>query len=65
MLGVISDMSDMLQDVQGKKSTGEKQQILRSLGAMIINIGASISNVAPQVCLAYWTVESSFNCVCL
>lgn len=50
MLGVISDMNDMLQDVQGKKNVTEKKQILRSLGVLINHIGPAISNVAPQVC---------------
>ena len=49
MLGIISDMNDMLQDVQGKKSVSEKCQILRGLAALINNIGPTISNVAPQV----------------
>src|ERR1700683_200048 len=51
MLGVISDMNDMLQDVHGKKTIAEKRQILRSLGALILHIGSSISDVAPQVFL--------------
>ena len=49
MLGVISDMNDMLQDAQGKKTIAEKRQILRSLGALVVHIGTAISNVAPQV----------------
>jgi serine/threonine-protein kinase ATR len=49
MLGVISDMNDMLQDAQGKKTIAEKRQILRGLGALIVHIGTAISNVAPQV----------------
>ena len=50
MLGVISHMNDMLQDVQGKKSMTCKRQILRSLGALVGQVGPAISNVAPQVC---------------
>ena len=49
MLGVISNLNDMLQDVQGKKTIAEKRIILRSLGALIVHIGPAISNVAPQV----------------
>lgn len=49
MLGVISNMNDMLQDVQGKKTIAEKRIVLRSLGTLIIHIGHAISNVAPQV----------------
>jgi serine/threonine-protein kinase ATR len=50
MLGLISVINDMLQDVQGKKSVTAKRQILRSLGALVTLIGPSISNVSPQVC---------------
>jgi serine/threonine-protein kinase ATR len=49
MLGVISDMNEMLQDARGKKTIAEKRQILRSLGALIVHIGPAISSVAPQV----------------
>lgn len=55
MLGIISDMNDMLQDVQGRKSVSEKRQILRGLAALINNIGPTISNVAPQVCRLFPT----------
>jgi UME (NUC010) domain len=49
MLGLISDINDMLQDVQGKKSVTVKRKILRSLGALVSEIGPAINNVAPQV----------------
>lgn len=49
MLGVISHINDILQDVQGKKSTGTKRQILRSLEALVTQVGFSINSVAPQV----------------
>ena len=49
MLGLISDINDMLQDVQGKKSVTVKRKILRSLGALVSEIGPAIHNVAPQV----------------
>ena len=49
MLGIISDINDMLQDVQGKKSVTVKRKILRSLGALVSEIGPAINNVAPQV----------------
>jgi serine/threonine-protein kinase ATR len=50
MLGLISDINDMLQDVQGKKSVNMKRKILRSLGALVQQIGPMISHVSPQVC---------------
>jgi serine/threonine-protein kinase ATR len=53
MLGLISVINDMLQDVQGKKTVTVKRQILRSLGALVIQIGPSISNVSPQVGSAF------------
>ncbi len=49
MLGLISDINDMLQDVQGKKSVVTKQKILRSLGALVQQIGPMINHVSPQV----------------
>jgi hypothetical protein len=49
MLGVVSNINEMLQDVQGKKSMSIKRQILRSFGALVIHIGPAINNVAPQV----------------
>ena len=60
MLGIISDMNDMLQDVQGRKSVSEKCQILRGLTALINNIGPTISNVAPQVSRRFFTL---FSCL--
>jgi UME (NUC010) domain. len=53
ILGLISVINDMLQDVQGKKSVTVKRQILRSLGALVIQIGPAISSVSPQVCLGF------------
>jgi serine/threonine-protein kinase ATR len=49
MLGVITGINEMLQDVQGKKTISLKRQILRSLGGLVTHIGPPISNVAPQV----------------
>ncbi|KAG1752448.1 uncharacterized protein EDB91DRAFT_1243215 [Suillus paluster] len=42
MLGVVSNLNDMLQDVHGKKSVSAKKQILRGLEELIIQIGALI-----------------------
>ncbi|TFY78245.1 hypothetical protein EWM64_g5764 [Hericium alpestre] len=49
MLGVVSHLIDMLQDIQGKKTTESKRQILRSLGALTSKLGPAISSVAPQM----------------
>ncbi|THH16411.1 hypothetical protein EW146_g4222 [Bondarzewia mesenterica] len=45
MLGILSNMNDMLQDIQGKTSVEAKQQILRSLGALVSTIGSSITSI--------------------
>lgn len=49
MLGLISHINDMLQDVQGKKSVASKRKIIRGLGALILQIGPTITHAAPQV----------------
>ena len=49
MLGIISRILEMLQDVHGKKTVFAKQRILRSLGALIVLIGLPIRSVASQV----------------
>lgn len=49
MLGIISRMIEMLQDVHGKKTVVMKQKIIRSLGALIVLIGPAIHGVASQV----------------
>jgi serine/threonine-protein kinase ATR len=49
MLGLISHINDLLQDVQGKKNVGSKQKIIRGLGAVIQQIGSTITYAAPQV----------------
>jgi hypothetical protein len=53
MLGLISHINDILQDIQGKKSMASKRQILRSLESLVTHVGSAINNVAPQVCLDY------------
>lgn len=60
MLGLISVINDMLQDVQGKKTVTSKRKILRSLGALISEIGPAVSNVAPQVCRSLSFLDCSF-----
>lgn len=50
ILGLISDLVDKLQGVQGRETMSSKQQTLRGLGALICHVGSEISIVAPQVC---------------
>ncbi len=49
MLGLITHINEMLQEVHGKIPMSAKQKILRSLGAVVSLIGSPISTVAPQV----------------
>jgi serine/threonine-protein kinase ATR len=49
MLGIVSNLNEMLQDVHGKKSFPAKKQILRGLEVLIVQIGPDVSEVSPQV----------------
>ncbi|KAI0650476.1 hypothetical protein C8Q79DRAFT_901502 [Trametes meyenii] len=49
MLGIISNLNDMLQEIRGKRSVDSKRQILRSFGGFARQIGPAIANVAPQI----------------
>ncbi|KAI0268140.1 hypothetical protein BC834DRAFT_678146 [Gloeopeniophorella convolvens] len=49
LLGLISYLVDMLQEVQGKQTMTSKQQTLRGLGALVALAGSDISFVAPQI----------------
>ncbi|KAF9462064.1 hypothetical protein BDZ94DRAFT_1283268 [Collybia nuda] len=55
MLGVMTNITDMLQELQGKKTVSTKCIILRSLGAFVSHIGAPISNIAPQIMATFQT----------
>lgn len=49
VLGVVSQLNDLLQDVYGKRSLASKKMIVRSLGQLVTEVGSMVSNVAPQV----------------
>lgn len=49
MLGIVANLSDMLQDVQSRKSDESKLKVLRGLRAFVTAVGASVNSVAPQV----------------
>lgn len=49
MLGLMSYINEMLQDMQGKKSVASKRKIIKGLGELIVQIGSNISYGAPQV----------------
>ena len=48
MLGVISTLNDMLQEVHGRQTIEMKQKVLRSFGEFAKVVGPTIANVAPQ-----------------
>ncbi|KAJ4479010.1 hypothetical protein J3R30DRAFT_3881305 [Lentinula aciculospora] len=56
MLGLISHINDMLQDVQGKKSVDAKKKIIKSLGALMVQTGSATASVAPQVMATFQTM---------
>ncbi|KAH7876467.1 NUC010 domain-containing protein, partial [Lentinula edodes] len=56
MLGLISHINDMLQDVQGKKSVDAKKKILKSLGVLMTQIGAATASIAPQIMATFQTM---------
>jgi len=58
MLGLISEVNEMLQDVQGKKTVAIKRKILRSLGALVEQADIAINNVAPQVSFNSFTASN-------
>ncbi len=59
ILGIVSGISDMLQGVQGRKSTDIKRKIVRSIGSLVTFIGGSINIVAPQVCSSHAVIPTT------
>lgn len=49
MLGIMSHLNEVLQDVLGKKSVRFKSQVIRSIGALVLQVGHTVSAIAPQV----------------
>lgn len=49
LLGIVSYMSEMLQDIRGKKTIPAKRQIIRAFGALIVHVHDALLSVAPQV----------------
>ncbi|XP_006456710.1 hypothetical protein AGABI2DRAFT_78376 [Agaricus bisporus var. bisporus H97] len=56
MLGLMSYINEMLQDMQGKKSVASKRKIIKGLGELIVQIGPNISYGAPQVMATFQTM---------
>lgn len=61
MLGLVSQINDMLQDVHGKKSVDVKRKIIRGLGFLVEQIGETINNASPQVRIEVLTLFSHSN----
>ncbi|KAF8138751.1 hypothetical protein EV363DRAFT_1394182 [Boletus edulis] len=57
LLGIVSYMSEMLQDIRGKKATLAKRQIIRAFGALIVQVHDALPSVAPQVMAALQTMS--------
>ncbi|RDB19974.1 Serine/threonine-protein kinase atr [Hypsizygus marmoreus] len=55
-LGLISHLSDMLQDMQGKVLLQRKRAILRSMGTLATYVGRAINNVSPQYMSTFQTM---------
>jgi serine/threonine-protein kinase ATR len=49
MLGIISHLNETLHDMQGRKSVAFKRKVIRSLGALVREVGDSMSSFSPQV----------------
>ncbi|GJJ07321.1 hypothetical protein Clacol_001522 [Clathrus columnatus] len=49
LMGVVSHLNEVLQDVHGKKTIAAKQEVMRGLGALIKHVGPQTTTVAPQV----------------
>ncbi|EJD01349.1 uncharacterized protein FOMMEDRAFT_111106 [Fomitiporia mediterranea MF3/22] len=58
MLGIIAQLNDVLQDVQGRKTDDMKRKVLFGLNALIKEVGTSISAVAPQIMATLQTTVS-------
>lgn len=55
ILGIMTYLNEVLQDVQGRRSPEYKKQVVRSIGELIKKIGSPISAIAPQVRLKFWS----------
>lgn len=49
LMGVVSHLNEVLQDVYGRKIITTKQKVMRGLGVLIRYTGPQINTVAPQV----------------
>ncbi|KAH0840168.1 Nop14-like family-domain-containing protein [Lanmaoa asiatica] len=57
LLGIVSYMSEMLQDIRGKKTTPAKRQIIRAFGALIVQIRDALPSVATQIMATLQTMS--------
>lgn len=49
MLGIISNVNELLQDGRGKKTVQEKTKVIRSLGVLMKEIGVTMATFSQQV----------------
>ena len=49
ILGVLTHMVEILEDVKTKQSLQEKRCVCRAIGKVVQQIGTSVSTIAPQV----------------
>ena len=49
MLGIISNVNELLQDGRGKKTVQEKIKVIRSLGVLMKEIGVTMATFSQQV----------------
>lgn len=49
ILGVLTHMVEILEDVRVKQSLYEKQCVCRALGKVVQQIGSAVGTIAPQV----------------
>jgi UME (NUC010) domain len=49
ILGIMTHLNEVLQEVQGKRSPAYKRQVIRSIGVLVSEVGTPIIAIAPQV----------------
>ncbi|KAG9317708.1 hypothetical protein JVU11DRAFT_1921 [Chiua virens] len=57
LLGIVSYMSEMLQDIRGKKTLLAKRQIVRAFGALSVQVRDVLLNIAPQIMATLQTMS--------
>ncbi|CDZ97128.1 serine threonine-protein kinase atr [Phaffia rhodozyma] len=58
MLGIISNVNELLQDGQGRKTAQDKIKVIRSLGALMKKIGPTMATFSQQIMV---TLQGNLN----